>query len=182
MPPVDGLRSPEPDSESHPDSHLTARQRERNAWTADLLDLEAGRIGFAVLDREGIRGLLAGKPRIAIVGASPNPTRPSHGVLVDLVGLGYDVVPVNPTATEVAGLTCYPSLREAVDATGPVDIVDVFRLPPACPEHAREAVAVGARCLWLQLGIASREAGRIAHDAGLAVVMNRCLAIEAMRP
>ena len=171
---VDGGRSP--------DSDLTARQRERNAWTADLLDLEAGRIGFPVLDREAIGTLLVSKPRIAIVGASPNPMRPSHGVLVDLQGLGYDVVPVNPTADEVAGLTCYPTLRAAIDATGPVDIVDVFRLPPACPGHAREAVEVGASCLWLQLGIASREAGRIAHDAGLAVVMNRCLAIEAMRP
>jgi uncharacterized protein len=69
-----------------------------------------------------------------------------------------------------------------VEATGKVDIVDVFRLPPACPAHAREAVEVGAGCLWLQLGIASREAGRIAHEAGLAVVMNRCLAVEAVRP
>jgi Predicted CoA-binding protein len=170
---VDGIRRQESDSD--------ARRRERKDWTAELLDLEAGRIGFAVLDRDGIRALLATSPRIAIVGASPNPTRPSHGVLVDLVGLGYDVVPVNPVATEVAGLACYPSLAEAVAATGPVDIVDVFRLPPACPEHAREAVAAGARCLWLQLGIASREAGRIATDAGLAVVMNRCLAVEAMR-
>jgi predicted CoA-binding protein len=88
---------------------------------------------------------------------------------------------VNPTASEVAGLRCYATLREAVDATGAVDIVDVFRLPPACPEHAREAVEVKARCLWLQLGIVSREAGQIAHDAGLAVVMNKCLAVEAGR-
>jgi predicted CoA-binding protein len=102
-------------------------------------------------------------------------------VLVDLQRLGHDVVPVNPTAEEVGGLRCFPSLRDAVDDTGPVDIVDVFRLPPACPQHAREAVEVGARCLWLQLGIASREAGQIAHEAGLAVVMNRCLAVEAMR-
>lgn len=136
---------------------------------------------FPVLDREAIRGLLASKPRIAVIGASPNPTRPSHGVLLDLVALGYDCVPVNPTADEVAGLRCYATLREAVEATGRIDLVDVFRLPPACPEHAREAVAVGARCLWLQLGIASREAGRIAHDGGLAVVMNRCLAVEAAR-
>lgn len=170
---VDGLRILESDSD--------ARRRERNDWTAELLDLEAGRIGFPVLDREAIRTLLAARPRVAIIGASPNPARPSHGVLVDLVGLGFDVVPVNPTADEVAGLRCYPSLPEAVAATGPVDLVDVFRLPPACPEHAREAVAVGASCLWLQLGIASREAGRIAHEAGIAVVMNRCLAVEAMR-
>ena len=171
---VDGLRMIESDSD--------ARRRERHDWTAELLDLEAGRIGFPVLERDGIRALLAERPRIAIVGASPNPTRPSYGVLVDLVDLGFDCVPVNPGATEVAGMRCYPTLGEAVAATGPVDIVDVFRLPPACPEHAREAVAVGARCLWLQLGIASREAGRIAHQAGLAVVMNRCLAVEAARP
>ena len=170
---VDGLRTPEPES--------SARRRERDSWTAELLDLEAGRIGVPVLDRGEIRTLLGTSPRIAIIGASPNPMRPSHGVLVDLLALGYDVVPVNPTAGEVAGLRCYPSLRAAVDATGPVDIVDVFRLSPACPEHAREAVDVGAHCLWLQLGIASREAGRIARDGGLTVVMNRCLAVEAAR-
>lgn len=173
MGPVDGLRSRESDSET--------RRRERAESTTDLLDLEAGRIGYPVLDHEGISTLLASSPRIAIVGASPNPSRPSHGVLLDLLGLGYDVVPVNPTADEVAGLRCYATLREANAATGPVDIVDVFRLPWACPPHAHEAVEVGARCLWLQLGIANREAGRIAHEAGLAVVMNRCLAVEAMR-
>jgi predicted CoA-binding protein len=175
MPRVDGLRMIESDSE--------ARRRERKEWTADLLDLEAGRIGVPVLDRDAIRDLLATspKPRIAIVGASPSPVRPSYGVLVDLQSLGFDVVPVNPTVDEVAGLRCYPTLAEAVAATRPVDVVDVFRLPPACPGHAREAVAVGAKVLWLQLGIASREAGRIAHEGGLGVVMNRCLAVEAMR-
>jgi uncharacterized protein len=173
MAPVDGIRSPESDSE--------ARRREHNSWTADLLDLEAGRIGFPVLDREAIRDLLATPRRIAIVGASPNPVRPSHGVMLDAQALGHHVVPINPTADEVAGLRCYPTLREAVDATGPVEIVDVFRLPPACPDHAREAVEIGANVLWLQLGIASREAGRIAHEGGLGVVMNRCLAVEAGR-
>jgi predicted CoA-binding protein len=163
------------------DSDSRQRRRERAAWTAELLDLEAGRMPFPLLDRAGIRALLETKPRIAVVGASPNPTRPSHGVLVDLIALGYACVPVNPTADEVAGLRCYPTVRAAVEATGPVDIVDVFRLPPACPEHAREAVEVGARCLWLQLGIASREAGEIAHAAGLDIVMNRCLAVEAAR-
>jgi predicted CoA-binding protein len=172
---VDALRMIESDS--------SARRRERKEWTADLFDLEAGRIGVPVLDRAAVGSLLAAvpKPRIAVVGASPSPVRPSHGVLVDLQALGYDVVPVNPSASEVAGLRCYPTLAEAVAATGRVDIVDVFRLPPACPEHAREAVAVGARVLWLQLGIASREAGRIAHEGGLDVVMNRCLAVEAAR-
>lgn len=175
MPRVDGLRMIESDSE--------ARRRERKEWTADLLDLEAGRIGVPVLGREAIRALLdaSPKPRVAIVGASPSPVRPSHGVLADLQGLGYDVVPVNPSADEVAGLRCYPTLADAVAATGPVAIVDVFRLPPACPGHAREAVAAGAKVLWLQLGIASREAAQIAHGGGLAVVMNRCLAVEAAR-
>jgi predicted CoA-binding protein len=170
---VDGLHSEESDSE--------ARRRERREWTADLLDLEAGRIGFPVLDGAAIWQLLSEPRRIAIVGASPSPVRPSHGVLLELRGLGHDVVPVNPTADEVAGLRCYPTLGDAVAETGPVEIVDVFRLPPACPGHAREAVEVGARCLWLQLGIVSREAGTIAHEAGLAVVMNKCLAVEAMR-
>jgi predicted CoA-binding protein len=163
------------------DSDSRERRRERATWTAELLDLEAGRMPFPVLDRAAIRGLLTTKPRIAVVGASPNPTRPSHGVLVDLLGLGFDCVPVNPSADEVAGVRCYPALAEAVAATGPVDIVDVFRLPPACPVHAREAVTVGAKVLWLQLGIASREAGEISHAAGLQVVMNKCLAVEAAR-
>ncbi|HJP90265.1 MAG TPA: CoA-binding protein [Candidatus Limnocylindrales bacterium] len=165
------------------DSDSRERRRERAAWTAELLDLEAGRMPFPVLDRDAIGALLGTqpRPRVAVVGASPNPTRPSHGVLVDLLGIGYDCVPVNPTADEVAGLRCYPTVADAVAATGPVDIVDVFRLPPACPEHAREAVAVGAKVLWLQLGIASREAGEIAAAGGLAIVMNKCLAVEAAR-
>lgn len=173
MPRVDGLRMIDSDS--------SERRRERATWTAELLELEAGRMPFPLLDRDAIRTLLEHRPRIAVVGASPNPTRPSHGVLVDLLGLGFDCVPVNPAADTVAGLRCYPSVADAVEATGRVEIVDVFRLPPACPEHAREAVAVGATVLWLQLGIASREAGEIAHAAGLSIVMNKCLAVEAAR-
>lgn len=148
---------------------------------AALLDLHEGRFGTPLLDDAGIRDLLASARRIAVIGASANPARPSHGVLVDLVVAGYDVVPVNPSATEVAGLPCYPTLAEAVAATGPVDIVDVFRRAEHCPDVARDAVAVGARCLWLQLGIASREAGRIAHEGGLTVVMDRCTAVEVRR-
>jgi predicted CoA-binding protein len=148
---------------------------------ADHLDFEAGRLGVPLLDEAGIRTLLASARRVAIVGASANPFRPSHAVLRDLRRLGYEVVPVNPSESEVDGLPCFATLGDAVAATGPVDIVDVFRRREACPEHAREAVAVGARCLWLQLGIVSREAGRIAHDGGLAVVMDRCTVIEHAR-
>jgi len=157
---------------------MSTREREH---FGDLMDLHEGRLDVALLDDAGIAALLAAAPRIAVVGASPDPGRPSHGVLVDLLEMGYDAVPINPSTTEIAGRTCYPTVAAAVEATGPVDIVDVFRLAPACPPHAREAVEVGATCLWLQLGIASREAGRIAAEAGLSVVMDRCLAVEARR-
>ena len=148
---------------------------------ADLFDLQDGRFNLPLLDDAGIRDLLSSGPRIAIVGASASPFRPSNGVLRDLLAFGYDVVPINPSESQVEGLPCYPTLAEAVAATGPVDIVDVFRRPEACPGHAREAVEVGARCLWLQLGIASREAAEIALAGGLAVVMDRCTAIEHAR-
>jgi len=148
---------------------------------AELLDLHEGRLGIPLLDDAAIRALLAGRPRIAMIGASADPWRPSNGVLRDLRDLGYDVVPVNPEASSVEGLTCYPTLEAAIAATGRVDIVDVFRRPEACPAHAHEAVAAGARCLWLQLGIASAEAGRIAQEGGLSVVMDRCLAVDAAR-
>lgn len=148
---------------------------------ADHLDMEAGRLGFPLLDDAGIRRVLGGAKRIAIVGASASPFRASNGVLVDLLRFGYEVVPVNPAETTVNGLRCFPTLADAVAETGPVDIVDVFRRREACPGHAREAVAVGARCLWLQLGLVSRDAGRIAHEGGLQVVMNRCTVIEHAR-
>jgi len=153
-----------------------------HARVADLIDLHEGRLGVPLLGDEGVRRLLHEARRIAVVGASPDPYRPSNGVIRDLLGLGYEVVPVNPSVESVEGMTCYPDVTAAVEAAGPVDIVDVFRRAEACPPHAREAVAVGARCLWLQLGIASREAGQIAAAAGLEVVMDRCLAVEARRP
>ena len=79
------------------------------------------------------------------------------------------------------GIPAFRNLREAVDATGPFDIIDVFRRSELCVPHAVEAVETGARCLWLQLGIVNWEAARIAHEAGLAVVMDRCSAIEVRR-
>jgi predicted CoA-binding protein len=90
-------------------------------------------------------------------------------------------VPVNPRERDVLGVAAFPTLREAADATGPFDIVDVFRRSELAAAHAREAVDIGARCLWLQLGVISWEAARIAHDAGIAVVMDRCTAIEHRR-
>lgn len=136
---------------------------------------------MTVLDPVGIRQLLMSTRRIAMVGASSNPTRPSNDVFRYLIEAGYDVVPVSPTETEVEGVQAYPTLAEAIEATGPFDIVDVFRRAEFCPDHAREAVAAGARCLWLQLGIVSEEAAMIASAAGLAVVMDRCTKIEVAR-
>ena len=142
------------------------------------MDLHEGRLGIPLLDDDGTLDLLAAARRIAVIGASANPGRPSHGVLHQLRAAGYEMVPVNPNETNVDGLVCYPDLATAVLATGPVDIVDVFRRSDQCVAHAREAVAVGAHCLWLQLGVVSREAGRIALEGGLAIVMDRCTIIE----
>ena len=155
--------------------------RSEREWIATLIAVQEGRPPVPLLDDAGIRELLASGPRIALVGASANPGRPAHGVLRTLRRAGYDVVAVSPAAHEVDGQPCYPTLADAVRATGPVDLVDVFRRPGACAQHAREAVEVGARCLWLQQGIANAEAGRIAHAAGLAVVMDRCTAVEHWR-
>jgi predicted CoA-binding protein len=159
---------------------VTQREADRERL-ATLIGVQDGRPPVPLLDDAGIRALLVSKPRVAIVGASPKPSRPSHGVMASLLRAGYDVVPVNPGATEILGVRCYPTLADAVRESGPVDIVDVFRRADRCAEIAREAVAVGARCLWLQLGIADAEAGRIAHEAGLAVVMDRCTIIEHRR-
>jgi hypothetical protein len=153
-------------------------ERER---VATLIAVAEGRFPIPLLDDDGISTLLRSGPRIAIVGASSSPIRPSNGVMRDLRRAGYDVVAVNPREHEIDGLPCYPTVAAAVAATGRVDIVDVFRRSDECAAHAREAVEVGARCLWLQLGVASEEAARIAHSAGLAVVMDRCTIIEHRR-
>jgi predicted CoA-binding protein len=150
-------------------------------WIATLIAVQEGRSPVPLLDDDGIADLLRSAPRIAVIGASDNPGRPVYGVMEQLTRYGYDLVPVSPAATEVQGMRCYPTLADAVRETGPVDIVDVFRRPDLTVAHAREAVEVGARCLWLQQGIANEEAGRIAHEAGLSVVMDRCTAVEAWR-
>jgi predicted CoA-binding protein len=154
---------------------MTKEERDR---ARAFLDLEEGSGPVPVLDATGARAALRAARRIAVIGASSRPYRASHEVMAYLQRQGYDCVPVNPTERSVLGVEAYPDLASAVEATGPFDLVDVFRRAELCPEHAKEAVAVGARCLWLQLGIVSWEAARIAHDGGLAVVMDRCTKIE----
>ncbi len=134
-----------------------------------------------MLDDAAIVALLGTRLRVAVVGASDRPGRPSRGVLLDLLAFGLDAVPVTPRYATVAGVAAHPDLAAAVAATGPFDIVDVFRRPEQCPAHAAEAVAAGAAVLWLQLGIVSWEAARIAHAGGLGVVMDRCLSVELHR-
>ena len=146
----------------------------------EILDLQEGRGRVPLLADDGIRALFGSARRIAVVGASSRPGRPSRGVFETLARAGYDCVPVNPNEDEVAGVRAYPTL-EAAASTGQFDIVDVFRRSELCAEHAREAVAIGAGALWLQLGIVSWEAAAIAHEAGLGVVMDRCTAIELRR-
>jgi predicted CoA-binding protein len=147
----------------------------------ELLDLQEGRGPSPVLDEPAAVALLVAARRIAIVGASPDRTRPSHSVMRYLTMRGYECVPVNPTCRDVMGITTFRTLEEAVHETGPFDIVDVFRRPEHTPAIARSAVATGCRALWLQLGVVSWGAARIAADGGLAMVMDRCTAIDSRR-
>jgi uncharacterized protein len=118
--------------------------------------------------------ILAEAKTIAIVGASPNPERPSHGVMRYLIEQGYRCIPVRPLDSEVLGVPCVATLAEIEE---PIDIVDVFRRPDALVAHAREAAEVGAGALWLQLGLVSADARHIATNAGLDYVENECTAI-----
>ena len=128
-----------------------------------------------------LAGILKSVKTIAMVGASPDPTKFSYGVLRVLHETGYDMIPVNPkeAGNEIRGLTVYPSLA-AIDR--PVDMVQVFRSSDALPGIAKEAIDIGARVLWAQLGVRNDEAARMAEEAGLKVVMNRCPKIELFRP
>jgi predicted CoA-binding protein len=154
---------------------------EDRARTIAYLDLHERRGAVEMLPDEGIRDLLATARRIAVIGASDDPRRPSNDVFRHLVSVGFECVPVNPNVPEVAGVRAFPTLAEAVAETGPVEIVDVFRRSELCPPHAIEAVEAGASCLWLQLGIVSWDAARIAHEGGLSVVMDSCISIEWRR-
>jgi predicted CoA-binding protein len=118
--------------------------------------------------------ILADARTIALVGASPRPARPSNSVMRYLLDAGYRVIPVRPHVREVLGVPCAGSLAEIDE---PIDLVDVFRRAEACPDVAREAAAVGAKAVWLQLGLVSAEARRIAVEAGMDYVENECTAI-----
>ena len=125
-----------------------------------------------------LRRILKGCRTIAVVGLSAEWHRPSYFAAKYMQEHGYRIVPVNPRYAEVLGETCYPSL-EAIPF--PIDMVDVFRKPGDLPPIARSVVAIGAKCLWQQLGVRNLEADRIARDSGLDSVMDRCVKIEHAR-
>lgn len=127
-------------------------------------------------DDKTIDAFLKTAKTIAIIGASADPSRSSHGVMGALQKSGYRCIPVNPNETEILGEKCYPSLAN-IPPDIAIDIVDVFRRPEHTPALAREAVTRGAKCLWLQLGVINEEAIKIAEGSGLLAVQDECLAV-----
>jgi uncharacterized protein len=123
---------------------------------------------------ETLRELLSSVKTIAMVGASSDLGRPSHGIFQKLVRVGYRVIPVNPNEHEVLGEKAYASLA---DVPEPVDLVNVFRRPEYTPPLADEAAAIGAKALWLQSGIANEETATRAEAKGLTVVMDACIGV-----
>ena len=130
---------------------------------------------------EYLKDILQSVKTIAMVGASPDKTKFSYGVLRVLHETGYDMIPVNPKPeiTEIRNLKVYPNLA-AIDR--PVDMVEVFRKPEDLYGVAEEAIAIGAKVLWGQIGVINHDAARLAEEAGLKVVMDRCPKIELFRP
>ena len=132
---------------------------------------------FATTGSQRLR-ILERYKHIAMVGLSSNPFRPSHFAAIYMLAEGYNVVGVNPRETQVLGRPCFPSLK---DVPGPIEIVDIFRDPAAVPAIVEDAIAVGAKVVWMQLGIIHEAAAERARAAGLEVVMDRCVKIEHAR-
>ncbi len=129
-------------------------------------------------DIAGLRRILAETRTLAVVGLSANWYRPSYFAAKYMQDHGYRIIPVNPSYSEVLGEKCYPTITAV---PGPIDMVDCFRKSGEIIPLAREAIAKGAKVLWMQLGIQNDEAAKLASDAGLDVVMDRCVKIEHAR-
>jgi predicted CoA-binding protein len=135
------------------------------------------RSAFATTSFDRLR-ILKQARTIAMVGLSGNPFRPSHFAAIYMLAEGYNVIPVNPRESEILGRRSYASLR---DIPEPVDIVDIFRDPAAVPPIVEDAIALGAKVVWMQLGVINEAAAQRARDAGLEVVMDACVKIEHAR-
>lgn len=131
------------------------------------------------MSEQTVRDILSYARRIAVVGMSSKHWRESHQVSLVMINQGYDVVPVNPNEDEVLGSKAYPNVAEIPGE--PVDVVNVFRREEHLPEIAKEAAAVGARAMWVQLGLRSQEAREIAESEGLDYVEDKCIKIEVNR-
>ena len=132
---------------------------------------------FATTVQDRIR-ILETYKRIAMVGLSSNPFRPSHFAAIYMLSEGYDVTPVNPREAEILGRRSYTSV---LDVPGPIEIVDIFRESAAVPDLVEESIARGAKVIWMQLGVIHEKAAARAREAGLEVVMDRCVKIEHAR-
>lgn len=132
---------------------------------------------FATTDQQR-RGILDRYKRVAMVGLSSNQYRPSHFAAIYLIAEGYDVIPVNPREKQILGRPCYATLHDIPD---PVEVVDIFREASAVPALVEEAIAIGAKVIWMQLGVINEAAAVRAREAGLEVVMDRCMKIEHAR-
>jgi uncharacterized protein len=127
-------------------------------------------------DAERLRALLREVRTIAVVGLSPKPDRPSHGVSKSMQSFGYRIVPVNPGQASILGEPCYPTLRELPEEVlAQVDLVDVFRQSDAVAGIVDDCIALGLKRVWLQDGVVDEAAARRATDAGIEVVMDRCV-------
>lgn len=131
-----------------------------------------------VEDDKSIETILAKSKSIAVVGASPKPWRDSGSITQYLIHKGYEVFPVNPNYSEVFGKKCFPDLRSVGK---PIDIVDIFRNPDQVGPVVDEAIAIKAHTVWMQLGVINTQAATKAEEAGLKVVMDRCIAVEHSR-
>ena len=129
-------------------------------------------------DRTRLAELLRGARRIAVVGLSRKPERPSHSVAAYLQRAGYTIVPVNPAGGVTLGETVYPDLRAAAAAAGPIDIVNIFRRSEFIPALLDQLLEVRPQLVWMQMGIRHPEVAQRLEDAGIAVVMDRCLAVD----
>jgi hypothetical protein len=127
------------------------------------------------------RDLLDSARLVAVIGASANPLRASYFVYKYLRAHGVQAFPVNPAYAEIDGVTCYPTLAAFAAALGPPDIVDVFRKPAETTGVVRDAIAAGAKAIWFQYGVINDEAIKLADEAGLAVVVDRCMKVEHAR-
>ena len=125
-----------------------------------------------------LESILRSTRTIAVVGASPKPWRDSGSIAKFLLENGYTVIPVNPNYKEVLDLPCYADLQSV---PGPIDMVDIFRNPDEVLPVIDQAIAVGAKTVWMQFGVVNEEATRRAEAAGLQVVMDRCIAVEFRR-